>query len=231
VCGISGGIDSAIISSLCCKAVGKGKFIGIYLPCESSPSMEEDSVQLAENLGIELRVSNLIDSYNAIIQKLEEGGETVSQLTKANTKARLRMTMLFALANQYNYLVSGTGNKSELDIGYCTLGGDSVASNEALGNFYKTEVYEMAKLMPEIPQSIIDKPASADLWADGSQTDEQELGITYERLDLTLRHYHGEFGGYENYQGDVSQEEFDKVSSMVERARFKNNVPPRYPRG
>jgi len=228
VCGISGGVDSAIISSLCCKAVGKGKFIGIYLPCDSSPIMEEDSIQLAENLGIELRVSNLIDSYNAIIQKLEEGGETVSQLTKANTKARLRMTYLFALANQYNYLVCGTGNKSELDIGYCTFGGDSVVSNEALGNFYKTEVYKMAELIPEIPKNIINKPASADLFE--NQTDETELGITYERLDITLRHYHGEFGGYENYQGDVTQEEFDKVSAMVRKARFKNNVPPRYPR-
>jgi len=228
VCGISGGVDSAIISSLCCKAVGKENFIGIYLPCDSSPIMEEDALQLAENLGIELRVSNLIDSYNAIIQKLEEGGETVNQLTKANTKARLRMTYLFALANQYNYLVSGTGNKSELDIGYCTFGGDSCVSNEALGNFYKTEVYKMAKLMPEIPKNIIDKPASADLFE--NQTDEIELGITYERLDLTLRHYHGEFGGYENYQGDVTQEEFDKVSSMVEKAIFKNKVPPRYER-
>lgn len=226
ICGISGGIDSAIISSLCCKAVGKGNFIGIYLPCDSSPIMEKDSIQLAENLGIELRVSNLIDSYNAIIQKLEEGGEIVSQLTKANTKARLRMTMLFALANQYNYLVCGTGNKSELDIGYCTFGGDSVVSNEALGNFYKTEIYEMAKFIPEIPKNIIDKPASADLFE--NQTDETELGITYERLDLTLRHYHGEFGGYENYQGDITQEEFDKVSAMVKKAKFKNRVPSRY---
>jgi len=226
VCGISGGVDSAIISSLCCKAVGKGKFIGIYLPCDSSPIMEIDSIQLAENLGIELRVANLIDSYNAIIKGLEEGGETVSILTKANTKARLRMTYLFALANQYNYLVVGTSNKSEMDIGYCTVGGDQICSVEPLGNYYKTEVYEMAELISEIPKNIIDKPASADLYQ--GQTDEEELGITYERLDIVLKHYHGKYGGYNNYQGDVSQEEFDKVSAMVEKARYKNKVPPRY---
>jgi len=226
ICGISGGIDSAIVSSLCCEAVGRDKFIGIYLPCESSPSMEEDSIQLAENLGIELRVSNLVDSYNAIIQKLEEGGETVSQLTKANTKARLRMTYLFALANQYNYLVAGTGNRSELEIGYCTVGGDQICSVEPIGNFYKTEIFKMASLIPEIPQSIITKKPSADLFE--NQTDEDELGITYDRLDLTLRHYNGEFGGYDNYKGDVTQKEFDKVSAMVKKARFKNEVPPRY---
>ena len=76
VLGISGGIDSALMASLCCKAVGKGKLIGIYLPCESSLTMAEDSLQLAENLGIELRASNLIGSYNAIIQKLEDLGLT-----------------------------------------------------------------------------------------------------------------------------------------------------------
>jgi len=226
--GISGGLDSALMTALCLKAVGKGKFIGIYLPCESSPTMEKDSIQLSENLGIELRVTNLIDSYNAIIQKLEESGETVSQLTKANTKARLRMTYLFALANQYDYLVCGTGNRSELNVGYCTVGGDQICSVEPIGNYYKTEIYKMAKMIPQIPKNILEKPASADLWE--NQTDEQEMGITYERLDLTLRHYHGEFGGYNNYQGDVTQEEFDKVSSMVEKAKFKNNVPPRYSR-
>ena len=73
VLGISGGVDSALMASLCCKAVGKDKLMGIYLPCESSLTMGEDSLQLAENLGIELRASNLIGSYNAIIQKLEEG--------------------------------------------------------------------------------------------------------------------------------------------------------------
>jgi len=226
IIGASGGIDSAVMASLCCKAVGKGKVIAIYLPCQSSSDMEEDAIQLAENLGIELRVSNLIDSYNAIIQKLEEGGETVSILTKANTKARLRMTYLFALANQYNYLVAGTGNKSEMDIGYCTVGGDQIVSVEPLGNYYKTEVYKMAKLIPEIPKNILIKKPSADLYQ--GQTDEEELGITYERLDVILKHYHGKYGGYPNYQGDVTKEEFDKVSSMVQKARYKNDIPPRY---
>jgi NAD+ synthase len=227
VCGISGGADSALVSYLCCKAVGKENFIGMYLPCESSPNMEEDAIKLANNLGIELRVFNLIDAYNAIIEQLEIGGETVDQLTKANTKARLRMTMLFAIANQYNHLVAGTGNKSELEIGYVTVGGDQIASVESIGNYYKTEVYEMMKAIPEIPQSIIDKPASADLWQ--GQTDEQEIGMSYEELDNILKKckiMHSYHNGYEKF--GISEEKFNKVASMVEKAEYKNKVPPRY---
>jgi len=230
VCGISGGIDSAITTYISLKAVGKSNFIGIYLPCESSPNMEEDAIQLAQNLGIELRIFNLINSYNAIIKELETGGETVTRLTKANTKARLRMTMLFAIANQYNYLLTGTGNKSELEIGYCTFGGDSVVSIEPLGNYYKTEVYKMANLIPEIPENIKIKAPSADLWE--NQSDEEEIEITYELLDKILQHYDEEYGwdvGI-NYGKYYTYEDFNKVKKMVEKAEYKNKVPPRYER-
>ena len=225
ICGISGGADSALVSYLCCKAVGKENFIGIYLPCESSPDMEEDAIKLAENLGIELRVFNLIDAYNSIIEQMKMGGETVSQLTKANTKARLRMTMLFGISNQYNYLVSGTSNKSELDIGYVTVGGDQIASTEAIGNYYKTEVYEMIKLIPEIPQNIIDKPASADLWQ--GQTDEEELGITYDRLDKILYAINNPNCAELD---KIPIDELDKVQNMIKRNKHKNNTPPKYER-
>ena len=228
ICGISGGIDSAIVSSLCCKAVRNKNFIAMYLPCQSSPSMEEDAIKLAENLGIELRVFNLIDSYNAIIKEMEKGGETISRLTKANTKARLRMTMLFAIANQYNYLVAGTGNKSELDIGYCTLGGDSVVSCEPLGNFYKTEIYKIAELIPEIPKNILTKAPSADLWK--GQTDEEEIGMSYHQLDKNLRNYYGNYGKYYNWKDGTTEEEFNNVSIMINKAIYKNEMPPRYER-
>lgn len=226
ICGISGGADSALMSYLCCKAVGKENFIGMYLPCESSPNMEEDAIKLAENLGIELRVFNLIDAYNAIIEQMENGGETVSRLTKANTKARLRMAMLFGISNQYNYLVAGTGNLSELQIGYVTVGGDQIASTEAIGNYYKTEVYKMMKLIPEIPQSIIDKPPSADLWGDGSQTDEIEIGMSYEELDKILL-----FIDSHSFNKDgLDENKIEKVRKMISKAEYKNRVPSRYER-
>ncbi len=223
VIGISGGIDSAIIASLCCKAVGKGNVIATYLPCQSSLNMVTDAIQLAKNLGIELRIFYLIDSYDAIIKELETGGESVSNLTQANIKARLRMTYLFAIANQYNYLVAGTGNKSELDIGYVTVGGDQIVSIEPLGNFYKTEIYKIAKLIPEIPANILTKPASADLYE--SQTDEQEIGFTYKKLDIILEALE---------QGNMKQldtyliEDIEKIQNMIKKAKYKNKVPPRY---
>lgn len=226
ICGISGGADSALVSYLCCKAVGKTKnFIGMYLPCESSPNMEDDAIKLAENLNIELRVFNLIGAYNAIIEQMEIGGETVSQLTKANTKARLRMTMLYGISNQYNYLVAGAGNKSELDIGYVTVGGDQIASTEAIGNYYKTEVYEMMKLIPEIPQSILIKKPSADLFE--GQTDEEEIGFTYKELDRILMALE-----YQNMREiDILPiEQIEKVQNMIRKAKYKNNLPPRCPR-
>ncbi len=229
ICGISGGADSSLMSYLCCEAVGKENFIGMYLPCESSPNMEEDAIKLAENLGIELRVFNLIDAYNAIIEQMENGGETVDQLTKANTKARLRMTMLFGISNQYNYLVAGTGNLSELKIGYVTVGGDQIASTEAIGNYYKTEVYEMMKLIPEIPQSIIDKKPSADLFE--GQTDEEEIGMSYEELDKILVYSESDpiYADIHRNKG-ITEDKFNKVINMVKKARYKNEVPPRCPR-
>ncbi len=224
ICGISGGADSALMSYLCCEAVGKENFIGMYLPCESSLNMEEDAIKLANNLGIELRVFNLIDAYNAIIEQMEIGGETVDQLTKANTKARLRMTMLFGISNQYNYLVAGTGNKSELDIGYVTVGGDQIASTEAIGNYYKTEVYEMMKLIPEIPQNILIKKPSADLYE--NQTDEQEIGMSYKDLDYILERIEDNTLP-KIYKPELGRK-IEKVKSMIKKAKYKNEVPPRY---
>ena len=225
VIGISGGLDSAIVTSLCCQAIGKGKVIAIYLPCESSLNMEEDAIQLAKNLGIELRVSNLIDSYNSIIQKLEEGGETVNQSTKANIKARLRMTMLFALANQYNYLMAGTSNLSELMVGYFTKFGDGGVDIEPIGNYYKTEIYKMAELMPEIPDSIKTKAPSADL--SPGQTDEKNIGMPYSEIDKILKGL--DPNDSQNLEG-INRDNIKKIKDMIKKAEHKNNLPPRYER-
>jgi len=227
ICGISGGIDSALASYLAIKAVDESKkFIGMYLPCQSSPDSKSDAIQLAENLGIELRVFNLIDSYNAIIKELEAGGETVSRLTMANTKARLRMTMLFAIANQYNYLVTGTSNKSELNIGYCTVGGDQTVSIEPLGNYYKSEIYQMVELIPEIPKNILTKKPSADLWE--GQTDEEEIGMSYIELDKILKIL--DRGKSKEVFSEKLWEKINKVQKMIKKAYYKNNLPPKYER-
>ncbi len=224
ICGISGGIDSALAGSLCVKEC-EGKVIFINLPCQSSLDMEEDALKLANNLGVELRVFNLIDSYNAIIKELEAGGETVENITRENTKSRLRMTYLFAIANQYNMLVCGTGNRSELQIGFVSVGGDQICSIEPLGNYYKNEIYKMAELITEIPKNILEKTPTPDLSQNKNMTDEQIIGLSYKKIDGILKAINEKNN---NTLKSFSKKDVEKIKSMIKKAKFKNEVPPRY---
>ncbi len=108
------------------------------------------------------------------------------QLTIGNLKARIRMSIIYYYANSKNYLVSGTGNKSEILIGYFTKHGDGACDIEPIGDLYKTDVFELAKSM-EVPDEIINKPPRAGLWT--NQTDEDEIGMSYENLDKILYQY------------------------------------------
>lgn len=234
VVGLSGGIDSSVIACLAVKAVGKDNVVGISLPCNTRQDMKDDAVILAENLEITFEQVYLDETYEALAQALfiDNNHKDIQTLTFANMKARLRMTALYAVANQNNYLVAGTGNKSELDVGYFTKFGDGGVDMEPLGNFYKHEVYKMAELMPEIPEGPKTKSPSADLFE--GQTDEQELGMSYDKLDLILLKMNYLYG----YKWDPSfltvdgivEEEFNKVKSMMDNAKHKNKLPPRYER-
>jgi len=223
ICGCSGGIDSAVVTCLTVKAIGKGNIIAVALPCESDPNALDDALMLSKNLNIELRVLDITNSYNTIIEELEKGGETVTQLTKGNIKSRLRMVNLYALANQYNYLVAGTSNFSEIMVGYGTKYGDLSSDIEIIGNYYKTEIYEMASCFPQIPPSIKLKKPSADLYP-GQQSDEETFGMTYETLDTILAYL------TENavIPGTISDEQINKVKNMMSKAKHKNNLPPKY---
>lgn len=230
VIGLSGGIDSSVIAWLAVRAVGAENVIGISLPCQTKEDMKTDALELADNLGIRF----ITNSLESALAELENGisealypypeDKFITDLTKGNTKARLRMIALYAVANEMNYLVAGTGNKSELDVGYFTKYGDGGVDIEPLGNYYKGEVYKMADLMPEIPQNVKVKAPSADLW--GGQTDEDELGMPYDVLDNILRGIHGDRELLDS--ADIKLVE--KVQYMVKTARHKNNVPPRFER-
>jgi len=223
VVGLSGGIDSSVIACLCVKAFGKDNVVGISLPCNTRQDMKDDAIILAENLKITFEQVYLDETYEALAQGLfiDTNCKDVSTLTFANMKARLRMTALYAVANQNNYLVVGTGNKSELDVGYFTKFGDGGVDMEPLGNYYKGEVYKMAELMPEIPEGPKTKAPSADLFE--GQTDEVELGITYNELDSMLRNI-------ENDTISILDPTYQKVQKMIENAAHKNKLPPRYGR-
>lgn len=194
VIGLSGGIDSAVAAAVCVKAVGAKSTIGVILPCESSLEDALDAAEVAKELGVLFVDANLEsvfrswwDSYRFDIAwpaQEQNVFPKMNKMVRANAKARLRMLTLYAIANQVGGLVIGTTNKTEAAIGYATKYGDGGVDIEPLMDFYKTEIWEMAKYL-SIPQKIIDRVPSAGLW-DG-QTDEEELGMTYEEIDRWLK--------------------------------------------
>lgn len=188
VIGISGGIDSAVTAALAIKAVGKEHVLGVWMPADSDPIHAKDANSLIDALGLKLITINIGESYYELVKEIEQT-EQLNDLTKGNTKARLRMTTLYALAGQKNYLVTDTCNYSEIYVGYMTKGGDGLADLNPIGSLTKNQIRILAEYF-NIPQNIINKPPSADLWV--GQTDEQEMGFTYEELDRYLLTGQGE---------------------------------------
>jgi len=182
VVGISGGIDSAVTAALCVRALGKDRVIGVWMPAYSQEVHAVDSQKLAEAIGLHLVTVDLGNAYDAITAEIEQV-LPLNDKTKGNTKARLRMTALYAIANQKGYLVIDTCNRSEIHVGYMTKGGDGLADINPVASLTKHELRILARELG-IPASILTKAPSADLWA--GQTDEQEMGFTYEDLDRYL---------------------------------------------
>lgn len=233
--GLSGGIDSSVVACLAVRAVGNGNVIGVSLPCQTKDDMNTDAQELAENLGIKFVTIALEGTMAKLENRISEAlypfpeEKFINDLTKGNTKARLRMTALYAIANEMNYLVAGTGNKSELTIGYFTKYGDGAVDMEPLGEYYKTQVYKIAEgaFRDLIPKNVITKAPTADLW--GGQTDEQEIGMTYDKLDVLISRAEP-YWKYFDYEDGATEEDFDKIKSMMMKSDHKNNVPPRYER-
>lgn len=218
VVGLSGGIDSSLAAALGVIAVGAEHVLGVMLPYrESHPDSLAHAQEVAAHLGINHRVidiSPMVDAYFAANEP------DADPLRRGNRKARERMCVLFDLSAKHRALVVGTGNKSELLVGYVTQHGDGACAFEPIGHLYKTEVYALARRLC-LPQSVITKAPTADLWH--GQTDEDEMGITYARLDEIL--YHLVDLREENPAG-FSAAELDKVRGMVARSEFKRHLPP-----
>jgi len=175
VIGLSGGIDSSVVASLAKKALGE-KVLGVIMPCHSSAIDEDYARLIAKKLKIKIERVSLDSIYDSILGVLPGN----KKMALVNLKPRLRMLILYYFANSLNYLVAGTGNKSEILIGYFTKHGDGGCDILPLGDLLKTEVRELAKEL-KIPNEIIERVPSAGLWE--NQTDEEEIGITYEELD------------------------------------------------
>lgn len=183
VVGLSGGVDSAVVAALCQRAFPHA-CLGVIMPCYSDPQDREDARLVADTLGLTVQEVDLSPVFALLYQKLtgeEYGGQ--KGLPIANLKPRLRMITLYYFANSQNYLVAGTGNKSELTMGYFTKYGDGGVDILPLGDLVKTQVRELARYL-NVPEPIIAKPPSAGLWP--AQTDEGEMGITYAQLDAVI---------------------------------------------
>lgn len=217
VVGLSGGVDSACTAALAKRAVGD-EVLGVLMPCHSDPVDAEYALMAAGALGIETMTVDLGPAYDSVLGALPPDG----RMAAANVKPRLRMTALYYLASARNNLVAGTGNKSELMIGYFTKYGDGGVDLEPLGGLYKRQVIELAHVLG-VPQAIIDRPPSAGLWA--GQTDEGEMGITYLVLDTTLAAIEvGETAG-------VDPQVLARVRDMIARSEHKRHVPPAFQAG
>lgn len=179
VLGLSGGIDSAVVAALCKEAVGKAKLLVLFMPCNSNPQDLKDAKLVAAKLRLKSRLVDLSSVYNNFLKILPSAGG----LALGNLKPRLRMCTLYYFANKLNYLVCGTGNKSELLVGYFTKYGDGGVDILPIADLFKRQVRRLAQEL-KIPQGIIAKPPTAGLWQ--GQTDEGEMGITYDELDDIL---------------------------------------------
>ena len=201
--GISGGIDSTITAFLCVKALGRKQVFGILMPYGSQSDIE-DSFSVVKQLNIKYfqkDIKPIVDQFKI----------TDNRFVKANIMSRVRMTVLYAYANHQNGLVIGTTNKSEMAVGYFTKYGDGGCDLEPIAHLYKTEVFEIAKIL-NIPKNIITKKPTAGLWND--QTDEDEFGFTYFDLDRFL-------------QGEQLPLEIEsKIKKLINSSEHKRHLSP-----
>ncbi|MBX5465421.1 MAG: NAD(+) synthase [Clostridia bacterium] len=211
VVGLSGGVDSAVTAALC-RRTG-APVVGVLLPCHSRPEDERDAREVAESLGVELVRIDLAPAYDALRTACEAalGPQPERSLALANLKPRLRMATLYFVANARNGLVVGTGNRSELYVGYFTKYGDGGVDLLPLGGLVKSEVYELARELA-LPRAVLEKPPSAGLWP--GQTDEGEMGLAYADLDRYL------------LTGQARPEVAERVEAMHRRSQHKRETPP-----
>lgn len=180
VIGLSGGIDSALSCFLAAEALGPENVLAVRMPYRTS---SPDSLADAQAVIDQLRVQSLTIPITDMADPLIDQFSAMDAMRKGNIMARLRMVVLYDQSAAFNGLVVGTGNKTEILLGYTTLFGDSACALNPLGDLYKTQVRQLATDLG-VPESILAKPPSADLWS--GQTDEGELGFTYAEVDRLL---------------------------------------------
>jgi len=224
VVGLSGGVDSATTAFLAVRAAGADNVIGVRMPYRtSSPDSEADALAVVEALGCRTErvdVSPMVEPMLALI----EGDEDATRVRRGNVMARQRMIVLYDRSAAFDALVIGTSNKTEALLGYGTLWGDMAAAIQPIGDLYKSQLREVADCLG-VPQRILAKPPSADLWP--GQTDERELGASYDDLDRILYALVDRRWSQDRcVRAGLDADLVSRVAATVARMEFKRQVPP-----
>jgi len=220
VLGLSGGLDSAVVAHLTARALGPEHTYGVLMPYRTSdPASVADAELVAEQLGIRTILVEITPMVDAYFERFPDA----DRVRRGNVMARMRMLILYDLSAALRALVIGTSNKTELLVGYGTIYGDMAAAMWPLGDLYKTEVRRLAEYLG-VPERIRQKPPTADLWV--GQSDEEELGLTYDVLDAILvelvdRRLTVEALVHNGYEEALVR----RVAEMVRRSHFKRRTP------
>ena len=220
VLGLSGGIDSALVAYLLRDALGKENVLAIMMPYKSSnPDSLNHAKLVVEDLGINSKTIEITDMIDAYFKNEKEA----TSLRMGNKMARERMSILFDYSSKENALVIGTSNKTEIYLGYSTQFGDSACALNPIGDLYKTNIWDLSRYL-KIPNELIEKKPSADLWE--GQTDEQEMGLTYKEADQVLYRMLEENKTVEEVLAEgFNKDLVDNIVRRMNRSEYKRRMP------
>jgi NAD+ synthase len=221
VVGVSGGIDSALSCFLAAEALGPQNVLAVRMPYKtSSRDSLEDAQQIIDLLGVQ----SLTVPITEIVDPLFACFPEASSVRRGNVMARARMIVLYDQSEEFHGLVVGTGNKTEILLGYTTLFGDAACAINPIGDLYKTQVRQLSRSMG-IPESILEKAPTADLWS--GQTDEGELGFTYAEVDQLLYLLVDQrYSPQDCVEAGFKPDFVNQVVRRVQRNHFKRILPP-----
>lgn len=220
VLGLSGGIDSALVAYLLRDALGKENILAIMMPYKSSnPDSLNHAKLVIEDLKINSKTIEITDMIDAYFKNEKEA----TSLRMGNKMARERMSILFDYSSKENALVVGTSNKTEIYLGYSTQFGDSACALNPIGDLYKTNIWDLSRYL-KIPNKLIEKKPSADLWE--GQTDEQEMGLTYKEADQVLYRMLEENKTVEEVLAEgFNKDLVDNIVRRMNRSEYKRRMP------
>ena len=218
--GLSGGIDSALVAYLLRDALGKENVLAIMMPYKSSnPDSLNHAKLVIEDLKINSKTIEITDMIDAYFKNEKEA----TSLRMGNKMARERMSILFDYSSKENALVVGTSNKTEIYLGYSTQFGDSACALNPIGDLYKTNIWDLSRYL-KIPNELIEKKPSADLWE--GQTDEQEMGLTYKEADQVLYRMLEENKTVEEVLAEgFNKDLVDNIVRRMNRSEYKRRMP------